>query len=142
MNLVTTDSATRSELRTVELSILAYQQGLEVDVGSPKGSPYLDSREQAVADNIVDLIRIRRTPSLLVLYGSDHVSTTPRKDGGPNRDQPFTPMALRLEQSGIKAFSVVTFPLSGRSFWRGHESELPWTATDGHLASGETCQNS
>jgi hypothetical protein len=70
LKLVATDSATLSELRTVELSILAYQQGLEVDIGSPKGSPYLDSREQAIADNIVDLIRIRRTPSLLVLYGS------------------------------------------------------------------------
>jgi hypothetical protein len=138
LKLLTTDSAARSELRTVELSILAYQQGLEVDIGPPKGSPYLDSREQAGASNIVDLMRIRRTPSLLVLYGSDHVSRTARKDGGPDRNQPFTPMALRLEQSGIKALSIVTFPLAGRSFWRGQESELPWTAIYGHLASGET----
>jgi hypothetical protein len=138
LKLLTTDSDARSELRTIELSILAYRQGLEVDLGPPKGSPYLDSREQAVASNIVDLLRTRKTQSLLVLYGSDHVSRTPRKDGGPDRNQPFTPMALRLEQSGIKAFSVVTFPLAGRSFWRGQESELPWTAIDGHLASGET----
>jgi len=138
LKLLTKDSITRSELRTVELSILAYQQGLEVDVGPPRGSPYLDSREEAVASNIIDLIRIRRTPSLLVLYGSDHVSRTPRRDGGPDRNQPFLPMALRLEQSGIKAFSVVMFPPTGRSFWRGQESELPWTALDGHLASGET----
>ena len=135
---LTTDSTTLSELRTIELSIVAYQQGLEVDIGPPLGSTYLDSREQAVASNIVDLIRLRGTPSLLVLYGSDHVSRTPRKDGGPERNQPFTPMALRLQQSGIRAFSVITFPLAARSFWRGQDSELPWTAMDGNLASGET----
>jgi hypothetical protein len=135
---VAADSGTRSDLRTIEFSILAYQQGLEVDIGPPKGSPYLDSREQAVAANIEELIGVREIPSLLVVYGSDHVSRTPRKDGGPNRDKPFLPMALRLEQAGIKAFSVITFPLSGRSLWRGQNLDFPWTAADGHLASGET----
>ena len=138
LKALTKDSALRSELRTVELSILAFQQGLEVGIGPPKGSPYLDSREQAVASNIVDLLRLRGNLSLLVIYGSDHVSRTPRNDGGPARAQPFTPMALRLQQSGIRAFSIVTFPLAGRSFWRGQSNELPWTAADGHLASGET----
>jgi len=132
------DSATRSELRTVELSILSLRQGLEFDIGPPKGSPYLDSREEAVASNIVDLIRLRGTPSLLVIYGSDHVSRTPRKDGGPKRDQPFMPMALRLERAGIMAFTVVTLPLQGRTFWRGQGSEIFWTAGDAHLGSGET----
>ena len=47
-------------------------------------------------------------------------------------------MALRLEKSGIETYSVITFPLSGRSSWRGRESEFPWTAKDGHLESGET----
>jgi hypothetical protein len=129
------DSRTRSELRTVEHSIRAYQQGFEVDIGPLKGSPYLEDREQAVADNIADLVKTR---SLLVLYGSDHVSKSKRKDGGPERDQPFSPMALRLEESGIRIFCLVTFPLAGRSFWRGNENELPFTAQDGHLASGET----
>jgi hypothetical protein len=138
LKLLTTDSTVRSELRTIELSILALEQGLEVGIGPPKGSPYLDSREEAVASNIVDLLRLRGNLSLLVIYGSDHVSRTPRSDGGPARNQPFTPMALRLQQSGIKAFSIVTFPLEGRTFWRGQSSELPWTAIDGHLASGET----
>ncbi len=135
---LTTNSATLSELRTIELSVRAYQQGLEIDLGPPKGSPYLDSREDAVASNIVDLIRIRKIPSLLVLYGDDHVSRTNRKDGGPHRDQPFTPMALRLRQSGIKVFSVATLPLSGTYFWRGRGGSLLWTATDARLASGET----
>lgn len=138
LKLLTTETALHSELRTIEFSIVAFEQGLEVGIGPSKGSPYLDSREQAVTSNIVDLLRLRGTPSLLVLYGSDHVSRTPRNDGGPERNQPFTPMALRLQQSGIKAFSVVTFPLAGHSFWRGQSSELPWTAIDGHLASGET----
>lgn len=132
------DSRTQSELRTVEHSIRAYQEGLEVDTGIAKGSPYLEDREQAVASNIKDLIRVGKIRSLLVLYGSDHVSRTMRGDGGPNRDQPFSPVALRLERSGIKIFSVITFPLTGRSFWRGRVSDLPWTASDGRLESGET----
>jgi hypothetical protein len=132
------DARTRSELRTVEHSIRAYRDGLEVGTGTPKGSPYLEDREQAVASNIEDLIRIEKIRSLLVLYGCDHVSRTMRRDGGPNRDQPLAPVALRLERAGIKTVSVVTFPLAGRSFWRGRESELPWTAGDGHLESGET----
>ena len=134
----TSDSATQSELRTVELSIRALQQGLEFDVGPPKGSPYLEPREEAVARNIVDLIRLRGTPSLLVVYGLDHVSRTQRKDGGPDRNQPFPPMALRLEQAGIRIFTAMTLPLTGRTFWRGQSSEVYWTASDAHLASGET----
>jgi len=47
-------------------------------------------------------------------------------------------MALRLEQAGIRAFTVVTLPLQGRTFWRGQGSEIFWTASDAHLGSGET----
>ena len=47
-------------------------------------------------------------------------------------------MALRLKQAGVNAFSVVTFPLAGRSFWRGRPYAFDWTAIDGHLSSGET----
>ncbi len=127
-----------SELRTVEYSIGAYRQGLEVDIGPSKGSPFLEDREQAVAGNIEDLIRVTRIPSLLVLYGADHVSRSPRRDGGPNRDQRFSPVALRLQQAGLRVYSVVTFPLAGRYSWRGQESDMLWTASDGHLESGET----
>jgi len=132
------DSRTMSELRTVEHSIRAYQQGLEVGIGPPKGSPYLEDREQAIADNIKELIHGRTELSILILCGFDHVSKSERKDGGPDRDQPFWPMAARLEQSGIRIFCLVTFPLAGNSFWRGVHSELLWKPVDGHLASGET----
>ncbi len=132
------DSGIASELRTIRHSIGAYQNGLEADTGRAKGSPYLEDREQAVASNIEDLIRIRKIPSLLVIYGSDHLSRTMRKDGGPNRDQQFAPLALRLQTSGISVYSVVTFPLSGKSFWRGQSGDMMWSAADGHLASGVT----
>ena len=60
------------ELRTIEHSIRAYREGLEVDIGRPKGSPYLEDREQAIASNIEDLVR--GSKPILVVYGSDHVS--------------------------------------------------------------------
>jgi hypothetical protein len=132
------DQRTLSELRTVEYSIRAYQQGFEVGVGPPKGSPYLEDREQAMADNLMDLIRTRPFRSILILCGFDHVSKNKRNDGGMDRNQSFSPMAMRIEQSGILTFSMVTFPLAGHSFWRGTQSVIPWQPSDGHLASGET----
>ncbi len=126
-----------SELRTIRHSILAYQQGFEVGTGSLKGSPYLDDREEAISSNMQDLLHDRDCRALLALYGSDHVTKARRKDGGPGRNREFSPLALRLEQSGVKVFSVVTFPLAGRVRWRGHVGELPYTAKDG-LSDGTT----
>jgi hypothetical protein len=126
------------ELRTIQHSIRAYQEGLEVGTGPPKGSPYLEDREQAIASNIEDLLRNPGVPALLALYGSDHVSRSRRKDGGAKRDREFSPVALRLEQAGLRVFSLVTFPLSGRYYWRGRGSETLWTAKDGALANGES----
>jgi hypothetical protein len=133
------DSTTQSELRTVELSIRSLQQGLEFDVGQAKGVPYLDSREEAVAANIADLLRLRGVPSLMVVYGSDHISRAQRRNyAGPKRDQLYTPMALRLERAGIKGFSLLTLPLEGQAFWRGRAVPMFWTPADAHLSTGET----
>jgi hypothetical protein len=132
------DPRTISELRTIEYSIRSYQQGLEFGVGPAKGSPYLEDREQAVTDNIKDLVRLHSDQPILLIYGFDHVSRSQRSDGGPSRDQPFEPVAARLEQSGVKIFCLVTFPLEGTSFWRGARTELPWKPVNGHLTSGET----
>jgi hypothetical protein len=129
------DAHLKAELRTIDYSIRAYQDGFEVGTGPGIGSPYLEEREQAVADNIAELASGH---SILVIYGDDHVSKSERKDGGPERNQAFWPMAARVEQSGVKVFSVVTFPLAGQSFWRGGRSDLLWEPKDGHLASGET----
>jgi hypothetical protein len=134
---LTPDARLRSELRTVEHSIRAYQQGLEVGTtGQFKGSPYLDDREEAIFLNIQELVRERRP--VLVLYGSDHVSKSRRKDGGPNRDQEFSPVALRLDQAGVKVYSLVTSPLAGSVHWRTGDFELPYTAKDGSIESRET----
>jgi hypothetical protein len=125
------------ELRTVGHSIRAYQQGLDGGTGDVKGSPYLNDREDAAASNIIDLHTGRGLP-ILVLYGSDHVSKVPLHNGGPKQDTDFPPLALRLERVGIKVFSLITFPLAGRSNWRGHERDFMWTASDGSLSNGLT----
>ncbi|MFB3830041.1 MAG: DUF1961 family protein [Bryobacteraceae bacterium] len=121
-----------SELRTIEHSICALQQGFEVGAGQGKGSPYLEDREAAIAANLRDIAR-----PVLAVYGADHVSKSPRRDGGPNRDRPFSPLALRLEQAGLKVYSLLTFPLAGRVWWRGRGAELPYTARDGSVG-GQT----
>ena len=135
---LTTNKQILGELRTVEHSIRAYQQGLEVGPRGFEGSPYLDDREQAIASNIQDLLRDRDCRAILAFYGSDHVSRARRKDGGPKRDRDFAPMALRLQEAGLRVFSLVAFPLSGRWRWRGYEGEMLWTAREGSLAGGET----
>jgi hypothetical protein len=126
------------QLRTIEHSIRALQLGFEVDIGQAKGSTYLDDREDAVAANIRDVLAAEDAHGVLGFYGDDHVAKVRRKDGGPDRNLAFAPMALRLQESGIKVFSVATFPLSGRFSWRGQQGEMMWTAQDGSMANGET----
>jgi hypothetical protein len=134
---LTKDQEILGELRTVEHSIRAYQQGLDGGTGDVKGSPYLDDREDAAVGNIID-VHSRHGLPVLALYGSDHVSKVPLHNGGPKQDTDFPPLALRLERAGIKVFSLVTFPLTGRYNWRGHEREMMWTASDGALSNGLT----
>jgi hypothetical protein len=134
---LTQDQEILGELRTVGHSIRAYQQGLDGGTGDVKGSPYLNDREDAAVSHIID-VHSRHGLPVLALYGNDHVSKVPLHNGGPNQDTDFPPMALRLERAGIKVFSLVTFPLAGRSNWRGHERELMWTASDGALNNGMT----
>jgi len=125
------------ELRTVARSIGALRAGFRVGTGRSEGtSVYLEDREAAIAEHIRDLVESRGP--VIALYGSTHVSKKPRMDGGPARDQEFAPLALRLEQANLEVFSLVVFPLSGRSRWRGSEGELPWTAGDGWLSGGDT----
>jgi hypothetical protein len=135
---LTSDAAMRAELRTVRHSIRAHQQGLDGSTGPVKGSPYLDDREDAIVSNLTELLHSRQGRPVLALYGSDHVSKNVLHNGGPSQDKDFPPAALRMERAGIKVFSMVTLPLTGRSNWRGREGELMWTASDGSLASGET----
>jgi hypothetical protein len=136
---LTDDHAILGELRTVGHSIRAYQQGLEVGSSVDfKGSPYLDDREDAILGNISDILHYERRKAVLALYGSDHVSKVLLHYGGPKQDSDFAPVALRLERSGVKVFSVVTLPLGGRVYWHGREEELPWTASDGALSNGDT----
>src|SRR5574340_1053126 len=121
------------ELRTIEHSIRALQQGFEVSTGQGRGSPYLEEREGAIAANLRDLA----ANPVLALYGADHVSKTPRKDGGPKRDRAFAPLALRLEQAGVKVYSLLMFPLAGSTRWRGRGLDLPYTAS-GSSVRGQT----
>ena len=135
---LTADRAILGELRTVDHSIRAYQQGLEVRSVSFKGSPYLDDREDAIMSNIADILHNEHRQAVLALYGNDHVSKVPLHNGGPRQDRDFPPLALRLERSGIKVFSVVTLPLTGRWYWRGQGGDLLWTASDGGFSNGDT----
>ncbi len=125
------------EMRTIEYSIQAYREGLEIGVGQSRGSPYLESREEAVAANLKDVLNQPDCRGVLVQYGMDHVSKAERNDGGPGRDQPFAPLALRLERSGVKVFSLLTLPLGGTWRWRGKSGPLLWNASDARLSTGE-----
>ena len=137
--VVPADPRLLAELRTIEYSIQAYRDGLEIGDRPPfKGSPYLEAREEAIASNLKDVLRTRGCKGVLVQYGSDHVSKVRRKDGGPNRDSLFEPMALRLESGGVKVFSLLTVPLSGTRQWRGQKEEMLWRPSDASLSTGES----
>jgi hypothetical protein len=46
-------------------------------------------------------------------------------------------MALRLERSGVKVFSLLTLPLGGALQWRGQKGGLFWSPGDARLSTGE-----
>jgi hypothetical protein len=60
--------------------------------------------------------------------------------GGPDRNLPLVPVVPPLERLGVTQFLMAMFSLAGALWWRGQHSDLPWTAGDGHLASGESMQ--
>jgi hypothetical protein len=132
---LTRDPRLLAELRTIRHSIRASEQGFEAGNGPVKGSPYLDDREDAIRENLTDLLTAGRRP-ILALYGADHVSRGILHNGGPKQDRDFAPLALRLERSGVKVFTVIAYPLGGRMNWRGRERELMWTAADAKWSDG------
>jgi len=137
---LTSDRTLQGELRTIRHSVLALRQGLEIGTRLNKGNPLLEDREQAVTENIQDLLRQPACRVLLALYGYAHVWKRPTKayDGLPGRGKDFYPLACRLEQAGVRTFSLSCHALSGRMRWRGQEIELPRLAGDVRLATGET----
>ena len=60
---------------------------------------------------------------------------------GEDRAFDFCPLAYRLQQTGVKVFSLVCHPLSGVMAWRGMDGEIPWSAKDAKLQSGEVFEN-
>jgi hypothetical protein len=120
-------------LRTIEHSIRVLRAGFEVGTGDSKGSPYQEEREAAIASNIADVVRYPDGRGVLAFYGTDHVSKAIAK----RENRPWTPTAARLEQAGLKVFSVETFPLAGRFRWRGPERELFAIADSGAMSDGE-----
>lgn len=134
---LTTDPQILHELRTVRYSILVVQQGLEFDIGQPKGRPYINDREEAIARNFMDLVHDGRP--VLALYGGDHISRKVRTNfAGQEWNQDYSPMALLLQDAGVKVFSMLTYPLSGSTSWRGRQLEIIWTPSEGHLDGGES----
>jgi hypothetical protein len=137
---LTADPRLLAELRTVRHSIRASQQGFEADNGPVKGSPYLDDREEAIRENLSGLLPAGQKP-VLALYGADHVSRGVLHNGGPRQDREFAPLALRLERSGIKLFTLIAYPLAGRMNWRRGEEEMIWTAADAKWSDGATLEH-
>jgi hypothetical protein len=135
---LTTDAAALRDLGTIEHSVRALKLGLEIGLGEPKGSPYLDDREQAIAENLMDIAREPGSRGVLALYGWDHVSKSMRR---PNGEAALAPMALRLEKAGVRVYSAMLFPLGGKWSWRGRKEDMMWDATDGALSTGETFEH-
>jgi hypothetical protein len=137
LEAMTSDLQMRPELRTVAFAIRALQDGFEAGTGPARGSSYLEEREEAMTENLTDMVPKGARRGVLVICGFDHASRRERADGGPNRNEHFWPMAARLERSGLRVFTLVTFPLGGETFWRGGANQLLWVPDDGHLSNGE-----
>ena len=88
--------------------------------------------------NIHDLLRQPGCRVLLALYGSVHAWKKPSKIQADSLGKYFYPLAYRLEQEGVRTFSLTCLALSGRTRRHGMEIELPPLAAGISLATGET----
>jgi hypothetical protein len=131
-----------SELRTVSLSLDAYDNGFRVHTGDVQGNPLDPAREEAITGNILDLLKsiAIKTP-VLGLYGDMHVRGGPAMWLNPvtGKSYEHMPLAYRLEKAGIKVYKFACHPLSGSFQWRwGLMEMLSDEAVQFKLASGDT----
>ena len=131
-----------AELRTIRHSLVAYDNGFSVDTGDVEGNPLDPAREEAIAENILELLNSMPADTpLLGLYGDMHVRGKPVMWVNPvtGKSYEHLPMAYRLEKEGIKIYRFNCHPLSGSSQWRWGLIEMRQDeAGKFKLASGET----
>ena len=132
---LTSNKGILAGLRTVRQSLILFDKGLRIYNDNIEGDTTDPVREEAIAANVLDVIRAVQPNSLLGLYGFAHV----QKGGGGIQ----FPLSDRLEKAGVMVYRTVCYPLTGASIWRQHGFEYPVgpAASDFKLSSGKTIED-
>jgi len=115
----------RGELQTVRNSLVAYREGFEAESGPTKGNVLMEAREEAIARNVLSVLKGSQRRVALGFYGSIHGRKKAEKLDLGTGPFLYRSLASRLGETGVKVLSVYCWALSGSNFWRGTRNNIP-----------------
>jgi hypothetical protein len=125
-----------AELGNVRLSLDYYYAGNRIGIGPPEGTVWnAPIREDGITHNIEHLLRELEGAPALAFFGSAHAM---KSEGVQSRVPGLQSWAHRLVDSGVEVYSLRAWSLSGRSYWRGTESEVTGNGSQIQFADGSS----
>ncbi len=124
-----------AELGTVRFSLDYYYAGNRIGIGPPEGTAWsAPIRENAITHTIEHLLTELDGAPALAFFGSSHAM---KGRGAETLAPGLQSWAHRLVDSGVGIYSLRAWSLSGRSYWRGTESEVSENGEQIQFANGD-----
>ncbi len=125
-----------AELGNVRLSLDYYYAGNRIGIGPPEGTVWsAPIRESAITHNLKHLLTELDGAPALVFFGSSHAM---KSQGVQSQVPGLQSWAHQLVDSGVDIYSLWASSLSGRSYWRGTESEVTGEDSQIQFANGDS----
>ena len=123
-------------LGTVRLSLDYYYAGNRIGIGPAEGTVWsAPIREDAITHNIKHLLGELDGAPALAFFGGAHAM---KSEGIESPVPGLQSWAHRLVDSGVAIYSLRAWSLSGRSYWRGTESDVTGDGSQVQFADGST----
>jgi hypothetical protein len=125
-----------SELGAVRLSLDYYYAGNRIGIGPAEGTVWsAPIREDAITHNIEQLLAELEGAPALAFFGGAHAI---KSEGIESPVPGLHSWAHRLVDSGVQIYALRAWGLSGRSYWRGAESDVSGDGSQVQFAGGST----
>ncbi|NIV29150.1 MAG: hypothetical protein GWN58_06460, partial [Anaerolineae bacterium] len=125
-----------AELGTVRLSLDYFYAGNRIGIGPAEGTVWsAPIREDAITHNIEHLLGELDGAPALAFFGGAHAM---KSEGIESPVPGLQSWAQLLTESGVQIYSLRAWSLSGRSYWRGTESDVTGDVSQIQFAGGST----
>jgi hypothetical protein len=125
-----------AELGNVRLSLDYYWAGNRIGIGPPEGTVWnAPIREDGITHNIEHLLGELDGAPALAFFGGAHAM---KSEGIESPVSGLQSWAHLLVDSGVEIYALRAWGLSGRSTWRGTESEVTGDGSQIQFADGSS----